>query len=90
MYSRIREEYERSGNNAQAVGRGLERTRRLIAWEDAGGPKTLSPWPTPVAPEQLDAGQDLGLSHPGPAHPHGGVSDAGPVLAKQRVDYLSG
>jgi RND superfamily putative drug exporter len=35
LLSRIREEYERSGDNAQAVGRGLERTGRLITWAGA-------------------------------------------------------
>ena len=35
LLSRIREEYERSGDNARAVGRGLERTGRLITWAGA-------------------------------------------------------
>jgi RND superfamily putative drug exporter len=35
LLSRIREEYERSGDNTQAVGHGLERTGRLITWAGA-------------------------------------------------------
>ena len=35
LLSRIREEYERTGDNTQAVGRGLERTGRLITWAGA-------------------------------------------------------
>src|SRR5206468_10098184 len=35
LLSRIREEYERSGDNSRAVGRGLERTGRLITWAGA-------------------------------------------------------
>ena len=35
LLSRIREEYERTGDNSQAVGRGLERTGRLITWAGA-------------------------------------------------------
>jgi uncharacterized membrane protein YdfJ with MMPL/SSD domain len=32
LLSRVREEYERTGDNALAVGAGLERTGRLITW----------------------------------------------------------
>jgi uncharacterized membrane protein YdfJ with MMPL/SSD domain len=32
LLSRIREEFERSGDNSAAVGAGLERTGRLITW----------------------------------------------------------
>ena len=32
LLSRIREEFERSGDNSRAVGAGLERTGRLITW----------------------------------------------------------
>src|SRR5499425_3125861 len=35
LLSRIREEYERSGDNVLAVGAGLERTGRLITWAGA-------------------------------------------------------
>jgi RND superfamily putative drug exporter len=35
LLSRIREEYEGSGDSTQAVGRGLERTGRLITWAGA-------------------------------------------------------
>jgi len=35
LLSRIREEYERTGDNAVAVGAGLERTGRLITWAGA-------------------------------------------------------
>ena len=35
LLSRIREEYERSGDNSRAVGAGLERTGRLITWRGA-------------------------------------------------------
>jgi RND superfamily putative drug exporter len=35
LLSRMREEYERSGNNVLAVGAGLERTGRLITWAGA-------------------------------------------------------
>jgi RND superfamily putative drug exporter len=35
LLSRIREEYERTGDNSQAVGLGLERTGRLITWAGA-------------------------------------------------------
>jgi len=35
LLSRIREEYERSGDNGKAVGLGLERTGRLITWAGA-------------------------------------------------------
>jgi RND superfamily putative drug exporter len=35
LLSRIREEWERSGDNTQAVGRGLERTGRIITWAGA-------------------------------------------------------
>ena len=35
LLSRIREEYERSGDNTAAVGAGLERTGRLITWAAA-------------------------------------------------------
>jgi RND superfamily putative drug exporter len=35
MLSRVREEYERTGDNALAVGAGLERTGRLITWAGA-------------------------------------------------------
>jgi len=35
LLSRIREEYQRSGDSTQAVGLGLERTGRLITWAGA-------------------------------------------------------
>jgi len=35
LLSRVREEYERTGNNVLAVGAGLERTGRLITWAGA-------------------------------------------------------
>ena len=35
LLSRVREEYERTGDNVQAVGAGLERTGRLITWAGA-------------------------------------------------------
>jgi len=35
LLSRMREEYERSGDNVLAVGAGLERTGRLITWAGA-------------------------------------------------------
>jgi len=35
LLSRIREEYERTGDNVAAVGAGLERTGRLITWAGA-------------------------------------------------------
>ena len=35
LLSRVREEYERTGDNALAVGAGLERTGRLITWAGA-------------------------------------------------------
>ncbi|HEY4907973.1 MAG TPA: MMPL family transporter, partial [Methylomirabilota bacterium] len=35
LLSRMREEYERTGNNVLAVGAGLERTGRLITWAGA-------------------------------------------------------
>jgi RND superfamily putative drug exporter len=35
LLSRIREEWERTGDNAQAVARGLESTGRLITWAGA-------------------------------------------------------
>jgi len=35
LLSRIREEYERSGDNVLAVGAGLEQTGRLITWAGA-------------------------------------------------------
>ncbi len=35
LLSRMREEYERSGDNTSAVGAGLERTGRLITWAAA-------------------------------------------------------
>ena len=35
LLSRMREEYERTGDNVQAVGAGLERTGRLITWAGA-------------------------------------------------------
>lgn len=35
LLSRIREEYERSGDSTRAVGLGLERTGRLITWAGA-------------------------------------------------------
>ena len=35
LLSRIREEYERSGDNTAAVGAGLARTGRLISWAAA-------------------------------------------------------
>ena len=43
-----------------------------------------------LAPEQLDPRQDVVLPHPGPAHPHGGVGDAGLVLGEQGLDHLRG
>jgi len=35
LLSRVREEYERTGDNVLAVGAGLERTGRLISWAGA-------------------------------------------------------
>ena len=35
LLSRVREEYERTGNTVLAVGAGLERTGRLITWAGA-------------------------------------------------------
>jgi putative drug exporter of the RND superfamily len=35
LLSRMREEYERTGDNVLAVGAGLERTGRLITWAGA-------------------------------------------------------
>jgi RND superfamily putative drug exporter len=35
LLSRVREEYERTGDNVLAVGAGLERTGRLITWAGA-------------------------------------------------------
>src|SRR5574342_1405676 len=43
-----------------------------------------------LAAEQLDAGQDVGLRHARPAHPHGEVRGAGLVLGEQHAGHLGG
>jgi RND superfamily putative drug exporter len=48
LLSRVREEYERTGDNALAVGAGLERTGRLITWAGPSWRRSSSPLPCPT------------------------------------------
>src|SRR5215831_9830026 len=67
-----------AGTQAQ----GLEGVRAL----SAGSP--ASHFGQHLPSQQLDASEDVGLGHSGPAHAHAEVGDPGPMLGKQHVADL--